>query len=138
MGFFSKKPPPKPQQNPTIEFGGIPVTYNVEHEWWDFTHESVDFISYGPPFKMPSREHLDGVLADVTRLMPEMKSRLGKRLREWGDVKVDDGETFTVNLTELGKEGTYEITWSGGALWGDMGVDFVIQNGKIDDEVWGD
>jgi hypothetical protein len=138
MGFFSKKSPAKPLPNPTIEFVGIRITYNAEHEWWDFTHESVDFISYGPQFKMPSKEHLDQILVEVTSLMPEMKSRLVKRLKEWDDVKIDDGETFTIDLTELDKQGTYEITWSGGSQWGDMGVDFVIQNGKIDDEVWGD
>jgi hypothetical protein len=134
MGFFSRKPQP----NPTIELGGIPITYNVEHEWWSFTHESVDLISYGPQFKMPSQEHLEQILEDLTRLTPEMKSRLVKGWKEWGDVKVDDGETFTIDLTELDKQGTYEITWSGGSLWGDMGIDFVIQNGKIEDEVWGD
>jgi hypothetical protein len=71
-----------------------------------------------------------------------MRSRLKKTLSEYSeqemDMKLDDGESYSMDLDEFAKEGTLIVSWSGGASWGDLVADFTIKKGAIIDESWGD
>jgi hypothetical protein len=71
-------------------------------------------------------------------LMPEMQERLKNGLEKWGSAKPDGKETYLVDIKDFAKEGTFSVCWSGGEVWGDMGVDFVIKDNKIFKEFWGD
>jgi len=51
---------------------------------------------------------------------------------------MDDGETYSVNVEDFAKDGTFSVSWSGGATWGDMSVDLTIKDHAIVDESWGD
>jgi hypothetical protein len=51
---------------------------------------------------------------------------------------MNGGEEFSVNLTDFQSDGTFEVSWSGGATWGDMGIEFTIKDHVIADESWGD
>ena len=134
MGLFSKTP----KLNPKITFEGIEVSFHREHEWWEFKYRGVEFISYGVALMMPTKAELDVVLEDLESLKPEIRSRLEKGLAEWADSKLDEGETFTVDVNDFVASKTFSVSWSGGASWGDMGADFVIKNHEVIDEAWGD
>jgi len=134
MRLFSKTPKP----NPKIVVEGIEITFEREHEWWEFKYRGVDFIAYDLSLAMPSQGELDAILADSESLKPEMRSRLKQHFDEWSDAKLDDGETFMVDVTEVVATKTFGVTWSGGASWGDLGADFMIKNHVIIDEAWGD
>jgi hypothetical protein len=134
MGLFSRQKKP----SPTIEAGGLKVIYDTESEAWEFSFEGVEFVSYGNDFKQPTREQIITILEGLKRLKPEMVRRLEAGWREYGNIPVSDGESFFVNISDLETTGEYEVCWSGGANWGDMGIDFLIKDHAIVDESWGD
>jgi len=134
MGLFSKAP----KVTPKITVDGIDIAFHPDHKWWEFTYRDHEFITFQSHLHMPSRGELDSILFDVAALKPEMTERLAKGWKEWGDVKMYDGESYNINLESFGSEGSFEVSWSGGASWGDMGIDFRIKDHKIVDESWGD
>jgi hypothetical protein len=134
MGLFTRKPKPTPK----ITIEGIEVSYDTDQNWWEFTYREQEFISFSPQLNMPSLEELNAILSSVATLTPEMLERLEKGWKEWEKVKMDDGESFSINIEDFSREGSFDASWSGGASWGDMGIDFTIKNQKIVDETWGD
>src|SRR5690242_3909188 len=84
------------------------------------------------PLSFPRRHRFQSILADTENLQPEMIQRLSI------EVKANDGETFLINLTDLHAPDSFEVSWSSGKSWGDVGVDFTIRNHAITDESWGD
>ena len=134
MGLFSKKR----KVNPVIETQGLRIQYDPQSEIWEFKHNGMEFVAYGTSFVVPCLERLAGIQEDVDRLRPEMSRRLTEGWKNSKDVKTNDGESYFVNLTDLQSSGTFEVSWSGGESWGDVGVDFTIRNHEITDESWGD
>jgi hypothetical protein len=135
MGLFSKTPKP----NPKITVEGIDIEFHRDHEWWEFTYRETEFVSFDPALVLPTRAELDAILATLESLQPEIRTRLKKGLSEWGhNSKLDDGETYSVDVKDFAKERTFSVSWSDGASWGDMGVDFTIRDNAIIDESWGD
>jgi len=135
MGLFSK--PPKP--NPKLIVAGVEITFHRDHEWWEFAYRGNQFCAYDLTFSVPSQAELDAMVDTIDSLRQEMRSRIQQGLKEWGDSsQLDDGESYTVRVDEFAKEKTFTVTWSDGASWGDMGVDFTIKDQAIIDEGWGD
>ena len=134
MGIFSKTPKP----NPKISFEGVEFTFQRDHEWWEFTYRGTEFCSFEPVLTLPTKTQLDSILSTLESLMPELRKRLEKGLSEWSDSKLDDGETYSVDVKEFTRDGTFSVSWSGGASWGDMGVEYTIKDRAILDESWGD
>ena len=134
MALFSKKLKIKP----TVETQGLRIEFDSENEIWQFRDGDFDFVVYGETCAVPSPEQLRDIRAVINRLRPEMTRRLAEGLRDCEGAKINDGETFLVNLTELQSQGAFEVCWSGGESWGDMGIDFAIKNHEITDESWSD
>lgn len=134
MGLFSKKV----KANPVVETQGLRIQYDSENEVWQFSYQGTDFVAYGATFVVPTPERLASIQGDIDKLRPEMVRRLAEWWRDSKDVKTNDGESYLVNLTDLQSLGTFEVSWSGGDSWGDVGVDFTINNHAITDESWGD
>jgi hypothetical protein len=130
MGFFSKVPKSKPK----IIVEGIEIQFYQQtgHNIWEFTYRGTDFCAFEPVFTLPGRAELDCILNTVDSLTPEMMSRLKK------DLAVNDGESFMVNVQDFAAKGSFVVSWSDGASWGDMGVDFTIKDSAIQSEDWGD
>lgn len=134
MGLFWKTPKP----NPKIAFEGVEFTFHRDHDWWEFTYCGAEFCSYEATLSLPTKAELDSIVNTVASLMPEMRKRLAKGLAEWGDSKLDDGESYSINLQDYATDRSFTVSWSDGASWGDLGVDFTIKNHAITDESWGD
>ena len=134
MGLFSKTP--KPNLKLTVE--GLEITFHREHEWWEFTYRGTEFISPEPSLTLPTKAELDAILDTVESLKPEMRSRMNKELSVWGKAKLDDGEAYSVDIQDFAAKREFTVTWSDGASWGDLGVDFTIKDRAIIDESWGD
>lgn len=135
MGIFSKTPKP----NPKIAFEGIEFRFHRDHEWWEFTYRGQEFCSFVSALSMPTKAELDSIVSTVESLMPEMRKRLAKGLAEWGDdSKLDDGETYSISVEGFAADRSFSVSWSGGVSWGDLGVDFTINDHAITDESWGD
>ena len=134
MGLFSKTAKP----NPKIIVGGVEIEFHREHEWWGFTYRGTKFSTFEPSLTLPAMAELDAILVTLESLKPEMRSRLQKELSGWPGVKLDDGESCTVDVEDFVKERTFTVSWSDGASWGDLGVDFTIKDQSIIDESWGD
>jgi hypothetical protein len=135
MGLFSKTPKP----NPKIIVEDIEIEFHRDHEWWGFTYRGTVFRSFELSLILPTKAELDEILDAVGSLLPEMRSRIKKELSEYGDdVKSDDSESYSVDIEHFATEGSFMISWSGGASWGDLAVDFTIHDRKIIEEAWGD
>lgn len=134
MGFFSKTP----KLNPKITVGGIEITFHQEYGGWTFTYRGVEFSSFESALTLPTKAELDSILNTIESLRPEMSERLEKGLKTWGDSKLDDGESFCINVQNFATDQSFTVSWSGGASWGDLGVDFTIKDNAITDESWGD
>lgn len=134
MGLFSSKPKAKP----TITASGLQIEYDTGNECWQFRHQSTEFIAFGPSFVLPSDERLSAILGDIRALLPEMEARIEKEFSETPEVKTKDGETYMVDLSGGDAPDVYVVSWSGGASWGDLAVDFTIKNHGIINEAWGD
>jgi len=134
MNFFGKKP----DSNPQIIFGAIAATYSNKEELWTFEYEGVEHISYGNILRLLNNSALELMRGDVVKLMPEMKYRLELGWKEWGNVRIGDGESYFINATDFQEKQEYEICWTDGASWGDMSIDFTIKDHQIINEDWND
>ncbi len=134
MGFFSKTPKPDPK----ITIEGIEIVFHRDHEWWEFRYRDTDFSSFTLALTLPSKTELDTILDTLESLQPELRSRLKQGLSECGEAKLDDGESYSVDVQDYATERTFTVSWSDGASWGDMGIDFTIKDHAIIDEAWGD
>ena len=110
MKFFSKTPKP----NPKISTQGIDVEFHRDYEGWEFSYRGTDFLTFALLLILPTRAELDVILMDIESLKPEMKGRLEKGLKEWSDAKLNDGETYSVNLETFATKGTFMVSYSGG------------------------
>jgi len=134
MGLFSKTTKP----NPKIVIHGIEIEFHPDHEWWGFTYRGTKFSCFQLSLTLPTNVELDAILDTVESLKQEMRSRLKKGLSQWGDSKLDDGESYSVDLHDFATDKTFTVSWSDGASWGDLGVDFTIKDQAIVDETWAD
>lgn len=134
MGLFKKSK----RVNPKITTDGIEAEFVLDHEWWRFRYRDHDFMAFTDHLHLPSTDQLDGMIADVAALKPEMLSRLAKGWREWENVKMNDGESFHIDIERFSTDRTFEVCWADGASWGDMGIEFTIKEHLIVDEAWGD
>jgi hypothetical protein len=135
MGIFSKTPKP----NPKITIEGIEIAFHQEYAGWAFTYRGTDFLSFKPTLTLPTKLELDFILDTLESLKPEIRTRLQKGLSEWGDgSKLEDGESYSVNVQEFSTDKSFTVSWSDGASWGDLGVDITIKDHAIIDESWGD
>ena len=134
MGLFSKSP----KLNPKLTVEGIEIEFHRDHEWWGFTYRGTEFCSFESALTLPNKAELDSILDTLESLRPEMRTRLQKGLTEWGDSKLDEGESCSVNVQDFARDKTFTVSWSDGASWGDLGVDFTIKDHAISDESWGD
>ena len=134
MGLFTKRQKP----NPGIAAQGLEIEYDSDHECWKFQYRGMDFVCFGTFLRLPTKEQLDALLETAESLKPEMRARLEKELKGYGNLKLDDGESCLVNVEEFAATGVFIVSWSDGASWGDMAADFTIKDGAIIDEAWGD
>ena len=135
MGIFSKTPKP----NPKITVEGVEITFHLEYTgWWAFTYRGAEFTSFESALTLPTKMELDAILETLESLKPEMRTRLQKVLSEWGGSRLDDGESYSIDVQNFASDKTFTVSWSDGASWGDLGVDFTIKNHTITDESWGD
>ena len=134
MGIFSKTP----KSNPKLTVEGMDITFHHEYGGWAFTYRGTEFSSFERALTLPTTVELDSILSTVESLKPEMRTRLQKGLSEWGDSKLDDGESYSINVQDYAADKTLTVSWSDGASWGDLGVEFTIRDHAIVDESWGD
>jgi len=135
MGIFSKTPKP----NPKITVEGIEFAFHQDYGGWQFSYRGTDFTSFEPTLTLPTKLELDSILDTLESLKPDMRTRLQKGLSEWGDdSKLDDGESCSINVQDFATDKSFTVSWSDGASWGDLGVDFTIKDHAIVDESWGD
>lgn len=134
MGIFSRTPKP----NPTITVEGVEIIFHLKYTAWAFTYQGTEFMSFESALTLPTKKELDTILEILESLQPEMRTRLQKGLSEWGDSRLDDGESYSVNVQDFASDRTFTVSWSNGASWGDLGVDFTIKDHAITDESWGD
>ncbi|HTI69587.1 MAG TPA: hypothetical protein VMF06_06460 [Candidatus Limnocylindria bacterium] len=117
---------------------GIEVVFHRDHEGWEFSYRGVKFLSFLPALTLPSIAELDSILVTLESLKSEMRTRLRKGLSEWGDARLDDEESCSVNVQDHAADKSFTVSWSDGASWGDLGVAFIIRCSVIADESWGD
>jgi hypothetical protein len=134
MGLFSKTPKP----NPKVIIEGLEVEFRPDYGGWQFQYQGTEFLSFQPALTMPTKAQLDSMLETVESLKPDLRARLQKGLKEWGDSKLDDGESYSINVKDFAIDRSFTLSWSGGKSWGDLGADFTIKDHAIVDESWGD
>ena len=135
MGLFFKTPKP----NPKLTVEGTEVAFNQDYGGWEFRYRGTDVSSFQPTLTLPSKLDLDSILDTLESLKPDMRTKLQKGLREWGEgSKLDDGESCSVDVQNFATDNSFIVSWSDGASWGDLGVDFTIKDQAIVDESWGD
>src|SRR5215213_10249368 len=108
MGLFSK---PKP--NPKIIVEGVEVEFDTKHEIWSFVHGGAEFVAHGDTLNLPTKAELEAILATVVALKSEIRSRLQKGLADWPNVKIDDGESYLIDVTDFALLRSFMLSWSG-------------------------
>jgi hypothetical protein len=134
MGLFSKARKPAPK----ITVEGVEITFQCDCEGWSFSWRGTEFRVFEARLAWPGKAKLEALLEVLEALKAELRERLKKGLAEWGGARLDDGETFFVDVKDYAADQTFTASWSDGASWGDLGVDFTIKGGAIIDEAWGD
>ncbi|MFC7336423.1 hypothetical protein ACFQY0_04475 [Haloferula chungangensis] len=110
----------------------------MKHSWWTFTYRGLDFISYESRLNLPLQEELDSILANVSSIEGEMKSRIATYFQSTPEIKASSGQLTHVNIASFADSNTVGVFWTGDASWGDMAVEFTIREEQIIDETWGD
>jgi len=113
-------------------------SFQRDDDLWSFPYHGTQFFSFDLSWKVPTKSELDGILNTLESLKPEMRSSLQKILSDWNGAKLDDGESYSVNVQDFASEETFTVTWLDRKSWGDLGVDFLIKSGTIIDETLGD
>ena len=134
-GFLLKAPKPDPK----VIAHGITFELDRREVSWSWTYKGIEFSCENTCFTLPTPQELDSILQQISSLEGEMKMRLAEGLKEWCRDKpaIDVGEDYTVYLDKLG-QGEFELQWSGGETWADMGVFMTVKDGAIVDIVWVD
>lgn len=136
MGLFSKKPIQKP--NPTVTWDGITyVFHRVDFDYWTFSYKGYNFDSSGEALTLLSNADLETIITIMESLNGEMRSRMITTLTLYECAKLDTGERCSVDITNFNRDKSFIVSWSS-EIWGDLGVDFTIENGVIVDEYWAD
>lgn len=123
---------------PEVVHGLIVAAYSPREECWTFKYQDIEYLSWGHRLNLPDESELEAIHNDVLILMPEMKERISLGWQGQEEAVVDDGEEYFVNITEFRLQDEFGVCWSGGASWGDMGVEFTLHNRRIVGEEWGD
>ena len=122
---------------PKVRIRDIDLHYRCEDPEWSFEYKDIGFVSYTAQFILPSLEELDRILDDVENLREDMLNRCRSY---WKDHEhASDGELLLIDLEHYSSDSVVRVSWCGNDdSWGDMGVDFVIKNSKVEGESWGD
>ena len=126
----------KKKISPVVVFDGI--TAEVEKDWghisWKFKYKDVDFYTEGHIFEIPTIENLDKYLSWINENKKKIQANVSAVLEGWGGT-VDSAIIGGITIQNQNK---ISVLFVGDENWGDMGGDFVIENGVIVDETWGD
>ena len=135
MGLFTKSA----KQDPRVIVQGITIEFEQKAECWTFVYREKEFYCFNAELTLPSLPQIDSLLAGLASIENDMKLRIKNGLKQWtgGHAKIDDGESYIIDVTGFA-QGLVVAKWSGGNSWGDLGVDFSIENGSIVEEDWGD
>ncbi len=121
-----------------LETQGLLIEYDMASEIWQFSHNGADFVAWGTTFVVPAQERLCSIQGEIEKLLPEMGRRLAKGWKDSNATGINVEASYIINLTDLHSHGTYDVQWSGDESWGDVVVDFTINDHDIADESWGD
>jgi hypothetical protein len=120
---------------PTVSFNGImaEVIKDGSIYYWKFTYKDVDFYTEDHAFEIPTIETLDKYLSWIESNKDQINVSIIDAMKHW-EVNVEAAKNGGVTIQSSNKISVLFI----GDDWGDMGGDFVIENGVITDEGWGD
>jgi len=120
---------------PTVIFSGI--TAEVIKDWsnyyWKFTYKNVDFYTEDRVFEIPTTETLDKYLSWIENNKEQINASISDAMKHW-EVSVETAKNGGITIQSPSKISVLFI----GDDWGDMGGDFVFENGVITEEGWGD
>jgi hypothetical protein len=126
MGLFSKM-----KSNARIVVEGVEIEFDRAREFWNFLYRGTEFSSHGNSLILPSKAELDAILDTLNGLKSTMKASLKKGFNQELNSKVDDGESYLVDVKTFVTERSFVVSWIGGKSWGDMGVDFTINAAQL-------
>ena len=120
---------------PTVVFSGI--TAEVIKSWsnyyWKFTYKNVDFYSEDRELEIPTIENLDKYLSWIENNKEQINSSISDAMKHW-EVSAETAKNGGITIQNPNKISVLFI----GDDWGDMGGDFIIEDGVITEEGWGD
>ena len=122
--------------SPVVIFDGI--TAEVEKDWshirWKFNYKDVAFYTEGHILEIPTIESLDKYLSWINNNKKQIQESTSEVLERWGGT-VDSAIIGGITIQNKNK---ISVLFVGDEKLGDMGGDFVFENGVIVDEAWGD
>jgi len=120
---------------PAVIFNGI--TAEVVKDWsnyyWKFTYKNVDFYTEDRVLEVPTIETIDKFLSWIDQNKEQINASINEAMKHWG-CSAEGAKNGGVTIQGSNKISVLFI----GDEWGDMGGDFVIENGVIIEEGWGD
>lgn len=134
MKFFGRKN--KSMEPIAASYCGVSFIFESEFDWWVASVGGYDFISHGRKIDIPHFSEIEQMAFWCQALMHEMKTRISVHLE---NTKLGaDAVMGSINITYWHLEKRLEVSWSEGLGWADLAVDFIIENGQILSETWGD
>ena len=130
--WFSKKNKPVP----TVMLNGIKIEGDttLREFCWKFTYKNTEFNTDDHILNQEIIEKLDTYLTWIEDNKEFINKDIKTNLKEWGG-KLESA--YIAGITLINKE-MISVMYLGNEEWGDLGVDYVFENGKIVAENWGD
>lgn len=132
MWFKSKKP----KIIPTVFLNGIKIEADTSYRdlCWKFKYKNIEFITDDHILNEKFIYKLDEYLSWVEKNKDFIKKDIENNLKNWGGTV----ESAYVALITIINESDISVMYLGDSDWGDLGVDYYFENGKITAENWGD
>jgi len=121
---------------PIVKFNGI--TAEIEKDWsdlsWKFTYKKIEFNTEDHILNIPSTDELDEYLAWIEKNKTHIEKSITETMKEWGG-NINAAKVAAITIENKNK---ISVLYLGDDTWGDMGGDFIIENGNIVNEGWAD
>ena len=115
------------------------IYYNAEFSIWEFSTPDIEFDCTfdNPEFDLAVVDEVDKISYIIKDLEPEIKLKISKHLENWCE-DLENAHILSVDVTKLVTDKVIDISYAGGDEWGDLGINIVIENGKIVETYSGD
>ena len=128
MWPFTPRTNNRPQ--PSIRFDGLIANWNAEFNQWEFSHDGVDYsLADNPVFDSAIPSRLVKIAEWLHKLDSDIDEILKQHLEHWATWNRKK-EIVTIDVSHLVDRDEVDVAFASDE-WADLGINVIIQSGKI-------